>query len=162
LGNIIEELEQNPNLIIVLDSPASGHALTMFESSTNFKNIFKTGLIVKDIEKMQNFLNEKTNITTYIVANPTELAITEARELQKELSENSQNNTEQGTIIINNSYQKFCDIFHIDQKDLPAFINSKLVAEKEMNLEAVTFPHMTTNDPTVLVRELMPFTKALL
>jgi len=38
LGHIIDELENNPNLIIVLDSPASGHALTMFESSTNFKN----------------------------------------------------------------------------------------------------------------------------
>ena len=155
LGHIIDELENNPNLIIVLDSPASGHALTMFESSTNFKNIFKTGLIVKDIEKMQNFLNNETNIATYIIANPTELAITEARELQKELGEKS------SSIIINNSYLKFFEINHLDQTALPSFLEGKLKAEKEMNLKALTFPHLTTNIPEELVRELMPYTKEL-
>jgi arsenite-transporting ATPase len=100
LGNIIDELENNPNLIIVLDSPASGHALTMFESSTNFKNIFKTGLIVKDIEKMHTFLNNENNLATYIVTNPSDLAITEARELQKELQENSK----MCSIIVNKNF----------------------------------------------------------
>lgn len=155
LGHIIDELENNPNLIIVLDSPASGHALTMFESSTNFKNIFKTGLIVKDIERMQNFLGNESNIATYIIANPTELAITEARELQKELSEKT------STIIINNSYTKFFEINNLETTDLPSFLQGKLTAEKEMNLTAITFPHLTTNVPSDLIRELVPFTKVL-
>jgi anion-transporting ArsA/GET3 family ATPase len=58
LGHLIDELEKDPTLVIVLDSPASGHALTMFESTSNFKTIFKTGLVVKDIDRMQ------TNSTT--------------------------------------------------------------------------------------------------
>ena len=157
LGHIISELENNPDLIIVLDSPASGHALTMFESSTNFKNIFKTGLIVKDIEKMQSFLNNENNLITYVIANPTDLAITEARELQKELSENNKS----CSIIINNSYQKFFELYQLDTVDLPSFLESKLVAEKEMDLQALTFPHLTTNIPEELIRELMPFTKEL-
>lgn len=155
LGHIIDELEKNPDLIIVLDSPASGHALTMFESSTNFKNIFKTGLIVKDIERMQNFLNTESNIATYIIANPTDLAITEARELQKELSEKT------SSIIINNSYKKFFELNHLDTTQLPSFLESKLTAEREMNLTVTTFPHLTTNVPEELIRELMPFTKEL-
>lgn len=155
LGHIIDELENNPNLIVVLDSPASGHALTMFESSTNFKNIFKTGLIVKDIERMQNFLNNESNIATYIIANPTDLAITEARDLQKELSEKT------SSIIINNSYKKFFELNHLETATLPSFLESKLTAEKEMNLTAITFPHLTTNVPEELIRELMPYTKEL-
>jgi arsenite-transporting ATPase len=155
LGHIIDELEGNPDLIIVLDSPASGHALTMFESSANFKNIFKTGLIVKDIERMQNFLNNESNIATYIIANPTELAITEARELQKELSEKP------SKIIINNSYTKFFDINNLSTEDLPAFLKGKLIAEKEMDLSAITFPNLTTNIPVELIRELVPFTRML-
>jgi arsenite-transporting ATPase len=161
LGHIIDELEKNPELIIVLDSPASGHALTMFESSTNFKNIFKTGLIVKDIERMQNFLNTEANIATYIIANPTDLAMTEARELQKELNENCKENTKACSIIINNSYQKFFDLYHLETNDLPDFIQSKLNAEQEMHLSSITFPHLTTNIPEELVRQLMPFTQEL-
>ena len=157
LGHIIDELEQDPNLIIVLDSPASGHALTMFESSTNFKNIFKTGLIVKDIEKMQNFLSQETNLATYIIATPTDLAITEANELQLELSQINQT----CKIIVNNSYQKFFDLFKLNTNDLPDFLTRKLFDEKEMHLDAITFPHLTTNIPSQLVRELIPFTKDL-
>jgi hypothetical protein len=106
---------------------------------------------------MQNFLNEKSNLATYVVSNPTDLAITEARELQKELSENSK----ECSIIINNSYQKFFDLYHLDTAELPLFLQSKLLAEKEMNLKAITFPHLTTNIPEELVRELIPFTKEL-
>lgn len=51
LGNIIDELEQNPELVIVLDSPASGHALTMFESSSNFKKFFAPDLSLKILKE---------------------------------------------------------------------------------------------------------------
>ena len=62
LGHIIDDLEKDPKLIIVLDSPASGHALTMFESSSNFKKIFRAGMIVKDIDKMHAFLSAENAI----------------------------------------------------------------------------------------------------
>jgi arsenite-transporting ATPase len=157
LGHIIDELEKNPNLIIVLDSPASGHALTMLESSTNFKNIFKTGLIVKDIERMQTFLNDDQNIVIYIIANPSDLAITEARELLSQLGENSKS----CEIIINNSYQKYFDMNKLNTTDLPSFLQSKLISEKELNLNLITFPHLTTNLPEKLIIELIPFMKEL-
>jgi arsenite-transporting ATPase len=40
-GHIIDELERDPELHIVIDAPASGHALTMFESTSTFETIFK-------------------------------------------------------------------------------------------------------------------------
>ena len=39
MGKILELLMEDPELTIVLDSPSSGHALTMFESTHNFNNI---------------------------------------------------------------------------------------------------------------------------
>lgn len=157
LGHIIELLEKDPTLIIVLDSPASGHALTMFESSMNFKNIFKTGLIVKDIEKMHSFLQAEYNLKTYIVATPTDLALTEAHELQKELNQSDKT----CSIIINNSYKKFFDLYHLDSNNLPDFLTRKLADEKEMDLKEATLPHCTENIPEALVRELTPLMKEL-
>ena len=46
LGNIIYLLEENPDLHIVIDSPSTGHAISILQSTHNFKKIFKTGLLV--------------------------------------------------------------------------------------------------------------------
>src|SRR5690606_25326167 len=48
LGKVLEMGKDNPRLIVVLDAPASGHALTMVESTTNFQQIYTNGAISDD------------------------------------------------------------------------------------------------------------------
>lgn len=142
LGHILKELELDPELIIVLDSPASGHALTMFESSNNFKRIFKTGLIVNDIEKMKLSLEDPSFLKTYIVALPNELAIAEANDVKNELAEVYKNLE----IIINNSLLKYFEQKNLPIDQLPDVINSKLAIEKQVLDGFFTIPHIPLND----------------
>jgi arsenite-transporting ATPase len=150
LGHILKELEADPNLIIVLDSPASGHAMTMFESSNNFKRIFKTGLIVNDIEKMKLQLEDPDFLKSYIVALPNELAIQESRELLEELSPVYKNLE----IIINNSLKKYCELSHIEESDLPQFLKEKIENEKEVLNGFPVLPHIPENNFAKTVKEL--------
>jgi arsenite-transporting ATPase len=157
LGHILKELENDPELIIVLDSPASGHALTMFESSSNFKKIFKTGLIVKDIEKMKSKLEDPDFLKTYIIALPNELAVTEASELIEEL-ENIYTNNE---LIINNSFKLFCESNKIKEDSLPDFLLQKISAEKDIQSKLITLPHVPETDFVKVVNILSIEVKAI-
>ena len=56
LGDLVTQLESDPDLTIVLDSPSSGHAITMFESPDNYKEMLKKGLLVQDIDKIKNII----------------------------------------------------------------------------------------------------------
>lgn len=142
LGHILKELELDPELTIVLDSPASGHALTMFESSNNFKRIFKTGLIVNDIEKMKQSLEDPNFLKTYIVALPNDLAIAEANDVKNELAEVYKNLE----IIINNSLLKYFEQNNLPQEQLPDVIQSKLTIEAQVLDALYTIPHIPLND----------------
>ena len=66
LGHIIDRLEEDPSLTIVIDAPASGHTLSLFNSTHNFREMFKVGPLVEDIHRMHNFLKEKENIKVCI------------------------------------------------------------------------------------------------
>lgn len=150
LGHILKELELDPELIIVLDSPASGHALTMFESSSNFKRIFKTGLIVNDIEKMKLQLEDPHFLKTFIVALPNELAIAEANDVQNELGEVYKNLQ----IIINNSLVGFFNQNQLLFENLPDVINSKISIENQVLNGYFAIPHIPLNDFTEVVFEI--------
>ena len=51
MGRLVHLIETNKDLIYVLDSPSSGHLLTMFESVYLFKNIFGGGILAKDLTR---------------------------------------------------------------------------------------------------------------
>lgn len=129
LGHIIDILEKNQDEIIVIDSPASGHALTMFESSNNFKTIFKSGLIVKDIERMHRYIYHPDKMHTYIVSLPTELSIQEALELKKSLEEHK---IPESSLIINNLVEKYLLEKKLGQEQLPDFLTHRLNSEREI------------------------------
>src|SRR5690606_32382499 len=58
LGQTLEMAEADESLVFVLDSPASGHALTMIEATSNFGQIFGSGLVFEDTNKMLSRLND--------------------------------------------------------------------------------------------------------
>ncbi len=157
LGNIINELENDPNLVIVLDSPASGHALTMFESSDNFKKIFKTGLIVKDIDRMKMFLENSENVRTHIIALPNELAWQEAKDLKSEI-DSIYKETE---IIINNSFKKYFQLNNVDELTLPDFLKKKCELEEQLAFNKESIPHINDVDLPSILKSLQPFMESL-
>lgn len=157
LGNIIDELEKDPELIIVLDSPASGHALTMFESSSNFKKIFRAGLIVKDIERMHNFLASPGFLKTVIVTLATELAMNEARDLKIELDHNSTGPDLNVSIMVNDSFLKYLKNNQINEADLPDFLVKKIELEKEIIGATPALPHVDENTQPEIIKKLTPF-----
>ncbi len=85
LGQILQFLEDNPSLILVLDSPSSGHAVTMLEATKNFNQIFESGLVYDDTQKMLNYLHAPGYVKINIITLPSLLAIQEAKELQENI-----------------------------------------------------------------------------
>ena len=81
LGHIIKELEDNPNKVLVLDSPSSGHAKSMLSSLKNFKEIFKLGVLVQDIDRMMSFFQQPGNVKAIVTSIPTAMSLEEGKEL---------------------------------------------------------------------------------
>ncbi len=144
-GHIIDLLEKDPTLTIVLDAPASGHALTMFESTSTFETIFQSGLIVKDIERMNSFIRTQGNALTFIISLPNPMAYQEALELRNELIKK---NTEIAPLVINDSLTKLLKA-ETQETFLPDFLINRMDQEKEvLNIEsdAYVLEHFNDND----------------
>jgi len=161
LGHLIELLEKDPTLVIVLDSPASGHALTMFESSSNFKKIFRTGLLVKDIEHMQAFLKKENHLKTHVVTLATELALSEAQDLKSELDQNLQDTDAHTDLVINDSFKKFFEMHQTPQNVLPNFLLQKLKLEEGIVEAHLSLPHIDRDGTADIVKELSKMVEGL-
>lgn len=152
LGQLLEMLVDDPELIIVLDSPSSGHALTMLESTKNFNEIFQDGIVYDDTNKMLNVLHSENFTKVNIITLPTLLAIHEAQELKSSI-----NNVHAFQIQIhsNNSL-----ISH-DNQELPEFLNSKIKNEKEAISEnkseiASQVPYSMAQGNISIIKDLAP------
>lgn len=160
-GHLIDELEKDPSLVVVLDSPASGHALTMFESTSNFKTIFKSGLVVKDIDRMQNFLSGENNLKTHVVTLATELSLSEALDLKNELDNNLPDTQAHTDLLVNDSFKKFFELKQVDEKELPPFLAQKIELEKNIVSQYNTLPHIDHDDMPKIVMDLSAMMEGL-
>ena len=156
LGHLIDELEKDPSLVVVLDSPASGHALTMFESSSNFKKIFRSGLIVKDIDRMQNFLSSANNLKTQVVTLATELSLSEAQDLKNELQTNLPETDAHCRLVVNDSYKIFFEQNQINLSVLPDFLKQKTDLEINIVKDNFTLPHVDLAKAVEIINALTP------
>lgn len=127
-GHIIDALEKDPELTIVLDAPASGHALTMFESTSTFETIFQSGLIVNDINRMNNFIRTKGNMLTFVITLPNPMAYQEATELRRELQ---QKNIEIAPMVVNDALSNMLTK-KTQESFIPEFLVNRLSLEKEV------------------------------
>lgn len=126
LGKILEMGKENPRLIVVLDAPASGHALTMVESTSNFQQIFESGVIFDDTKKMLSRLNDPAYTKIHVVSLPSLMSWQEASELKSGLKVRTPVEVE---ISVNN-----CLYSLVEQKlaDLPPGLRDKAKNEKEL------------------------------
>lgn len=145
LGHIVDMLEKDPTLYIVLDSPSSGHAIALFESTNLWRNIFQSGPLVSDLDKVSSFLNLKENLCINIVTLPSEMSIQESCEL-KELLESSL--TTKSNIVLNNLLTKSPIMAH---PELPDFLQNKVKIEasvlKMVNSESYYVAHQVYSEP---------------
>jgi arsenite-transporting ATPase len=121
LGQILEILLKDPKKIIVLDSPSSGHALTMLESTKNFNDIFQDGIIYKDTNLMLNTMKSPGFTKINIITIPTQLAINESIELKEKIQNLENYDVE---ITCNNSMSEY------DSENLPSALKEKIRNEK--------------------------------
>jgi len=129
LGDIIERLEKDPNLTIVLDSPSSGHALTMFESSHNFKRIFGNGPLVKDINRMHQFIFQTGFLKTYIVCLPSLMALNEGIELVGAIEKLGVTSNQ---LILNEVLSLNPELLENKNEEIASYLDQKLKLEKEV------------------------------
>jgi anion-transporting ArsA/GET3 family ATPase len=155
MGHIIEKLEKDPTLTIILDSPSSGHALTMLESSHNFKEMFGSGLIVQDIERMHEFLYQKQLLKTYIVCLPTLMAANESLELRESFKLLEINRVE----LILNDLLHMAEEIKDKEEELPDFLKVKVNLEKEVEAEFINnfeheLPHLSVRNEIEMINKL--------
>lgn len=164
LGHLINLLEEDPDLRIVVDSPSSGHALTMFESPQNFKKIFRAGLIVDDIKRMEDFLFNNELMRVFIVSLPTKMSVQEAKDLREELSAR---NINQVSMLANNLISLNPLLIQTKPEDIPSFLEQKISIEKEVLSETVvsqneewnSIPHYFTDSAEDTLSELISHIK---
>lgn len=124
MGHLIDRLEKETHLTIVLDAPATGHAISMFEATSNFGEIFQIGHIFDDIMRMKSFMSEEGNLMTLIALLPQSLAKEEAIELHEYLITIGMNRNQ---FIIN---QTLADLLK-EERSLPAFLQERVSVEKD-------------------------------
>ena len=159
LGHLIDMLKADETLHLVIDSPASGHALTMFESTHNFLGVFQTGILAEDLKEIHSYLQDPSVTQVFIIGLLTEMALNEAFELKKGLS--SLASMEKSEIIINDVYHLSKTLESANEEDLPEILNKKIDIEKNLvsslDEELHMTQHLLTLDLEQTVRELTPF-----
>lgn len=153
LGQILELAEVDKSLIFVLDSPASGHALTMIEATSNFGQIFGAGLVFEDTNKMLSRLNDPEYAKVIIAALPTPMSWQESIELKTSLGERTPIGCD---IVLNNS---LTGLF-TNQENIPHNLQEKLAFEEKLVSEQkdaikATIPHSLHQSSEEIERELL-------
>lgn len=164
LGQMLELLNDDKDLILVLDSPSSGHALTMLEATHNFSEIFQSGIVFEDTKKMIDLMFNKNFLKVNIITIPTLMAVNESSELNQSI----QNICPiESSIFCNNSFK---DIQNIENVALPNFLKQKIDNEQQVAAEYADLidgfiPHKTTKQGSIssidLIKDLVPSMKSL-
>lgn len=73
--------------IVVLDAPASGHAVALLRAPRNFRRITKVGPIFRDAGAMVDFLTDPEKTALVLTTLPEEMSLKETEELKIHLKE---------------------------------------------------------------------------
>ena len=157
VGQILEIIDEEPDRIIVLDAPSSGHAQTMIEAPSNFNDIFKSGELFDDTKKMQKLLTSKDKVKINIISLPGQLPITEAIELRDSLLTVGDFNID---MVCNYAFSK------LDIDELPGFLQTKVDIEKNALAELspppkAVLPFSSKTSQVELIKDLVPSMESL-
>ena len=99
--------------LVVLDAPATGHALGMLDSPRTFGAIARVGPIAGQAERLQQLLQDPKRSDYIAVAHASELAVTETIELQRRLGE--QLGRELRAVVVNGTLPQRFDAGELEQ-----------------------------------------------
>ncbi len=153
LGQALELAERDSSLIFVLDSPASGHALTMMEATSNFGEIFGAGLVFEDTKKMLSRLNNPEYAKVVIASLPSLMSWQESMELKTSLKERSPIDCD---IVLNNALTpifKLGDELPLNLREKVKF-EEQLIREQKDVIKAV-IPHSMESSNLDIQRDLL-------
>lgn len=157
MGQILQYLVDDPDLILILDSPSSGHALTMFEATKNFSQIFQKGLLYEDTKLMVDMLSQQDFVQINIITLPTLLALQEAEDLQQSLKQ-----------IENFDIRVICNygLESYQALQLPQCLRQKIANEQTATAESPLeisskIPFCLADQPELLGQQLLPFMQSL-
>jgi anion-transporting ArsA/GET3 family ATPase len=85
--------------LVILDAPATGHALGLLDSPRTFGAIARVGPIAGQADRLAKLLEDPARSGYVAVAHPTEMAITETLDLQERL--HSQLGRELDAVVVN-------------------------------------------------------------
>lgn len=152
MGQILQFLLDDPELTLVLDSPSSGHALTMLEATKNFNEIFQSGILHSDTEVMLKMLLKPNFTQINIITLASQLSINEAIELRESIGaiEDFPNK-----IYCNNTFKSYAG------EQLPEFLEQKVSNEKQAISEAKEhvssdIPYSLADSVNSLIKDLVP------
>ena len=84
-GKVWDLKDKNPDALILVDLPSSGHAFTFFSSPLGLRKLFRLGLVHRELERIcEMFLSPKTLLN--FVTLPEDLPVTETLEFKKKLA----------------------------------------------------------------------------
>ncbi len=161
IGKMLEIIhESHDQKILVLDAPASGHALTMLEATKNFREIFQSGLVFEDTNKMIKKLYDPAHTCIRIISLPTELSLQEALELKDSIQKLGPIPCK---IILNQLLASWGEKI----KDLPHALLEKVKLEEKVHQEFIThidgsFPLVLDNKIENQYQSLKPFLEQLI
>lgn len=154
LGHLMERLHEDENLILILDSPSSGHAITMFESCWNFKKVFGPGALGDDLDKVLNFLYKEDILSVIVTSLPGELPLMEGLELREQLRKLDIRSIH---MVVNHCLGKWVELNH--PQELPTSLKKKIELENESLESHVTdqmnyLPYVAELEGPQLINEL--------
>jgi anion-transporting ArsA/GET3 family ATPase len=101
--------------LVILDAPATGHALGMLHSPQTFGAIARVGPIASQTRQVGELLSDPARSGYLAVALPTEMAVTEALELQDGLQEQIDRTLD--AVIVNSTLPRRFSAAELDQID---------------------------------------------
>jgi anion-transporting ArsA/GET3 family ATPase len=81
----VAELCEDRHDLVVLDAPASGHALAMLAAPRTFAAVVRSGPLAERGEGVRDLLEDAHSSAYVVVAYATEMAVSETLELEREL-----------------------------------------------------------------------------
>ena len=154
LGKLIHLLKSSDDITYVLDSPSSGHLLTLFESAHLFKSIFGEGILAKDLSESLQYWKTSKPYHLNIIGLAKPSVLQESYELQTMLKDKFEMDSR---IYLNCSLPMA--LKGEEDKNLPSFLlekkNTELHALENFNQDlAGELPYSSALEYGNLVAEL--------
>jgi|GEM_PF-3047805 len=145
--------------IYLIDSPSSGHLLSLFESIRIFTEIFQKGILFDDLIKMKNFFWNSNETQIFLLCGPHPIIYTETQELMASLTQEQGLNSAAIFWYWNQFLTPhFSELEESEKKLLPPLLQQQLeteykMLEKKSLLLKRTIPLFFSSNPDTLIED---------